>query len=91
MFAPMAYTVGFAILGALAVALILIPGLSFFIYRKPRKVYHIVWLEKLTKKYRKFTANIIEKPRKVFMPVAGILVVTIILPFTVGKDFLTDT
>ncbi len=88
MFAPMAYTVGFAILGALAVALILIPGLSFFIYRKPRKVYHNVWLEKLTKKYRKFTANIIEKPRKVFMPVAGILVVTIILSFTVGKDFL---
>ncbi len=88
MFAPMAYTVGFAILGALAVALVLIPGLSYFIYRKPRKVYHNVWLEKLTRRYRKFTINIIEKPRKVFMPVAGILLVTVILSFTVGKDFL---
>lgn len=88
MFAPMAYTVGFAILGALAVALVLIPGLSYFIYRKPQKVYHNVWLEKLTRIYFKFTANIIEKPRKVFMPVAGILLVTVILSFTVGKDFL---
>jgi cobalt-zinc-cadmium resistance protein CzcA len=88
MFAPMAYTFGFAILGALAVALVLIPGLSYFIYRKPQKVYHNLWLEKLTKRYRNFTSYIVEKPRKVFMPVAGILLVTIILSFTVGKDFL---
>lgn len=88
MFAPMAYTVGFAILGALAVALILIPGLAFQIYRKPRKMYHNKWLEKLTCKYRGFTAKMVERPQRVFLPIAGIFLLTVILSFTVGKDFL---
>ncbi len=90
MFAPMAYTVGYAILGALAVALMLIPGLAFFIYRKPQKVYHNMWLEKLTNIYHSFTVKIIEKPRKVFLPLAVILLATIILSITVGKDFLPN-
>ncbi|OFX36773.1 MAG: hypothetical protein A2X03_03930 [Bacteroidetes bacterium GWA2_40_15] len=88
MFSPMAYTVGFAIIGALAVALMLIPGLAFIIYRKPQKVYHNAWLEKLTKSYRRFTSSIVERPRKVFAPMAVILGVTVVLSFTVGKDFL---
>jgi len=88
MFSPMAYTVGFAILGALGVALLLIPGLAFMIYRKPQKVYHNRWLEKLTKLYRLFTANLLERPRKIFIPLSLILLTTIILSFTVGKDFL---
>ncbi len=88
MFSPMAYTVGFAILGALAVALMLIPGLAFLVYRKPQKVYHNKWLENLTAKYRRFTERIIERPRKVFIPLAAILTATTILSFSVGKDFL---
>jgi heavy metal efflux system protein len=88
MFSPMAYTVGFAILGALAVALLLIPGLAYIIYRKPQKVYHNRWLEKLTGKYSRFTARLIEKPRKVILPIAAVVASTIILSFTVGKDFL---
>jgi cobalt-zinc-cadmium resistance protein CzcA len=88
MFAPMAYTVGFAIIGALAVALMLIPGLAYIIYRKPQKVYHNIWLEKLTKSYRRVTTGIMEKPRKVFAPMLVILGATAILSFTVGKDFL---
>ena len=88
MFTPMAYTVGFAILGAMAVALILIPGLAYYIYRKPQKVYHNRWLESFTKSYHRFTARLMEKPGKVFPPVAAILLITIVLSFTVGKDFL---
>lgn len=88
MFSPMAYTVGFAILGALGVALILIPGLAYYIYRKPQKVYHNRWLEKITGLYHLFTAKLIDKPRKVFLPLAVILAATIVLSFTVGKDFL---
>ena len=34
----MAYTVGYALLGALCVALFLIPGLAFYAYRKPGKI-----------------------------------------------------
>ena len=51
MFTPMAYTVGYALLGALAVALLLTPGLAFLAYRMPRKTYRNRWLERLTEAY----------------------------------------
>jgi cobalt-zinc-cadmium resistance protein CzcA len=88
MFSPMAYTVGFAILGALAVALLLIPGLAFIIYRKPQKVYKNRWLEKLTGLYLDFTEKLIKKPGRVFIPLILIFITTVVLSFMVGKDFL---
>ncbi len=88
MFSPMAYTVGFAIMGALTVALLLTPGLAFIIYRKPQKVYKNRWLENLTKKYRRYVVKLVERPGKTFLPMAVILAATIILSITVGKDFL---
>jgi cobalt-zinc-cadmium resistance protein CzcA len=88
MFTPMAFTVGYAILGALAVALLLIPGLAYMIYRRPQKIYHNRWLEKLTRSYQKITARLIEKPRQVFLPLGIIFICTIIMSITVGKDFL---
>ena len=47
LFSPMAYAVGFALIGALAVALMLIPGLAYRAYHKPRRVFHNPLLEKL--------------------------------------------
>ncbi len=88
MFAPMAYTVGFAIIGALAVALIMVPGISFAIFRKPRKIYHNKWLEKLTESYQNYNEKLLKKPRRVFYPLGVTLVLTVILTITVGKDFL---
>ncbi|NCB06587.1 MAG: efflux RND transporter permease subunit [Bacteroidia bacterium] len=88
MFTPMAFTVGYAILGALAVAMILIPGLAYIIYRKPQKVYHNRWLENLTAAYNKLTLKTLAKPRKVFIPLVVILALTVFLSFIVGKDFL---
>lgn len=88
MFAPMAYTVGFAILGAMAVALLLIPGLAFIIYRKPQKVYHNQWLDKLTHSYRHFIEHSLIRPKLVYLPIAIILTATVILSGVVGKDFL---
>ena len=37
LFTPMAFTVGYALIGALIVALFLIPGLTYIIYKKPQK------------------------------------------------------
>jgi len=88
MFSPMAYTVGFAILGALAVSMMLIPGLSFQVYRKPQKVYINKWLERLTALYRINIIKLLNRPRKVFVPLSIILAVTIFLSVIVGKDFL---
>jgi cobalt-zinc-cadmium resistance protein CzcA len=88
LFTPMAFTVGYALIGALAVALFLIPGLAFVIYRKPRKIYHNRWLEKLGTAYHKTVQKIIAHPKRIFIPLAAILMTTGILTAMVGKDFL---
>ncbi|MDP4273935.1 MAG: CusA/CzcA family heavy metal efflux RND transporter [Bacteroidota bacterium] len=88
MFTPMAFTVGYAILGAMAVAMLLIPGLAYMIYRKPQKVYRNRWLGRLTSWYHQFVSRLLKNPKKVFIPLSIVLFCTIILSITVGKDFL---
>lgn len=88
MFTPMAYTVSYALFGALAVALLLIPGLAFIAYRMPRKSYKNRWLEKLTAIYNLQVSKIIEKPRQIVVLLIAILIGAGILSSTVGKDFL---
>ena len=88
LFTPMAFTLGFALLGALATALILLPGLAFAIYRKPQKVYHNRWLERLIEIYKRQTEKIIAAPKKIIIPIISILLINIGLSIFVGKDFL---
>ncbi|WP_172821004.1 efflux RND transporter permease subunit [Chryseobacterium sp. T16E-39] len=88
LFTPMAFTVGYALLGALAVALFLIPGLAFVIYRKPRKIYHNRWLEKIGAAYHSRVQKIMSRPKRIFIPLIAILLTTGILTALVGKDFL---
>lgn len=88
MFTPMAFTVGYALLGAMAVALLLIPGLAYMVYRKPQKIHRNVWLEKLTAYYHRIIAKLIARPTKIFLPLGLILAATIGLSAMVGKDFL---
>jgi cobalt-zinc-cadmium resistance protein CzcA len=88
LFTPMAFTVGYALLGGLAVALILIPGLSFVTYRKPHRLYRNRWLEKLTRIYHSQITRIMARPGRVFYPLGLILAASVILTITVGKDFL---
>ena len=88
LFTPMAFTVGYALLGALLVALFLIPGLAYLMYRKPQKVHHNKWLEKLTNAYHTRIQKIMQAPKKVFMPLGILLTTVVIVTITVGKDFL---
>lgn len=88
LFTPMAFTVSYALLGALLVALFLIPGLGYALYRKPQKIYHNKWLEKLTAKYSKAVNHIVEKPKRVLTPLITLFGVAVILTVFVGKDFL---
>ena len=88
LFTPMAFTLGYALVGALLVAILLIPGLAYAVYKKPQKTYHNKWLEKLIAKFGNQTKRILEKPKAVFMPLSLILLVSGVLCFTVGKDFL---
>ncbi|MCP1300640.1 CusA/CzcA family heavy metal efflux RND transporter [Chryseobacterium sp. S0630] len=90
LFTPMAFTVGYALLGALAVALILIPGLAYVIYRKPQKIYHNKWLEKISTAYGKSIEKIMQTPKRVIIPIMIVLVSAGILSYHVGKDFLPE-
>ncbi len=90
LFTPMAFTLSFALIGALASALILIPGLAFAVYRKPQKVYQNRWLEKLIEIYKHQTTKIIAAPKKLIAPVAAILLAVVGLSVYVGKDFLPE-
>ena len=88
LFTPMAYTVGYALFGALCVAIFLIPGLAFSTYRKPQKVYNNRWMGRLIEIYHHQTTQILNKPKRVLLPLIITLFAGGILSYTVGKDFL---
>jgi len=88
LFTPMAYTVGYALIGALAVALLWIPGLAFSSYYKPQPVKRNKWMERLTEKYGAQTRKILNHPRRAVGFLAATLVAAGVLSYTVGKDFL---
>lgn len=88
LFTPMAFTIGYALIGALLCSLVLIPGLAFAIYKKPQKIRRNATVEKLTEKYKKHTSWIVCHPKKLIAPMAAVLTTVIILCITVGKDFL---
>lgn len=88
LFTPMAYTVGYALFGALLVALLLTPCLSYMTYRKPRKIYRNRWLEKLNEAYEHRVEKVISKGRMMVVVLVCILLGSGVLAITVGKDFL---
>lgn len=88
LFTPMAFTVSYALLGALLVAMVLIPGLAYAVYRRPQKLYHNKWLERLTHHYHNQVSRIVNRPKQVLAPLIAILIGAIILTASVGKDFL---
>lgn len=88
LFTPMAFTVSYALIGALLVALFLIPGIGYALYRKPKKIYQNKWLEKLTLKYSETVNQIVARPKKVIISVTAIFIIAMGLTAYVGKDFL---
>jgi heavy metal efflux system protein len=90
LFTPMAYTMGYALLGALLTTLTLVPGLAYFAFRAPGKVYHNHWLEKLTGFYDRILGHCLAQPRIIYGVVAFALLAVIALGGTIGREFLPD-
>jgi cobalt-zinc-cadmium resistance protein CzcA len=86
----MAYTMAYALFGALLTTLALVPGLAYFAYRKPGRAYHNRWLEWLTLRYERVLAACIEQPRIIYGIVIFALLAVVGLGATVGRDFLPD-
>jgi heavy metal efflux system protein len=90
LFTPMAYTMAYALFGALLTTLALVPGLAYFAFRKPGRVYHNRWLERLTQHYERILAACIEQPRIIYGIAIFALLAVVGLGATVGRDFLPD-
>jgi heavy metal efflux system protein len=90
LFTPMAYTMAYALFGALLTTLALVPGLAYFAFRKPGPVYHNRWLEWLTERYERVLAACIEQPRIIYGITIFALLAVVGLGATVGRDFLPD-
>ena len=90
LFTPMAYTMGYALCGALLATLALVPGLAYYAFRKPGPVYYNRWLEWLTRRYERVLAACIEQPRIVYGIAIFALLAVVGLGATVGRDFLPD-
>lgn len=88
LFSPMAYAVGAALVGALVVALVLIPGLAWLAFRKPRRMPHNRVLDKLAAAYGRFLERMVGRQRWVAMVCAGSLAALAILGGSIGRDFL---
>ncbi|WP_418610723.1 efflux RND transporter permease subunit [Gluconobacter cerinus] len=90
LFRPMAYTVSFALLGALLCALALIPSLSFLALRKPRHIWHNRPLEWLHGRYIHWLGHFIDRPLIAYGAGLGALVAVVFLGISIGREFLPD-
>jgi cobalt-zinc-cadmium resistance protein CzcA len=90
LFSPMAYAVGYAQLGALVLALTLIPGLAYLAYRRPRRVFHNPVLTALDRRYRRTLTRSLHRPRTAFVLIALAAGAVIFLAVTIERIFLPD-
>ena len=88
LFTPMAYTVGYALVGALLASLLLTPCLSYWAYHKPRKMRRVKWLERLNASYYRHVGLLLDKSRLVAIILGVTLAGAVALSAIVGKDFL---
>jgi cobalt-zinc-cadmium resistance protein CzcA len=85
---PMAFTVGYALLGALLSTLVLIPGLAYIAFRKPRRMLQNRSIEWLQVRYRMTLAKLLSRPSIAYMiGIVGIIAV-VGLGLTTGREFL---
>jgi heavy metal efflux system protein len=88
LFSPMAYVVGYSLLGALLIALAVIPGLAYEVYKRPGKTFHNPILTRISQAYERAIHHLTLQPMHAIVPavVAGGLAV--VLSITIGKEFL---
>jgi cobalt-zinc-cadmium resistance protein CzcA len=90
LFRPMAWTVAFALLGAMTFSIVLAPVLSNILFRNGVKEWHNPAMTFLTARYRRGLRWAIRNRKLVFMGGAVALGVTLFLAFSgiIGSEFL---
>jgi len=90
LFHPMAYAVGYAQLGALAFALLVVPGLAYLAYRRPRRIFHNPVLGSLERGYGRALHVSLRRPAIAYVLAAGAAIAVIGLGATVWREFLPE-
>ncbi|MDB5975976.1 MAG: CusA/CzcA family heavy metal efflux transporter [Nevskia sp.] len=90
LFSPMAYALGFSLLGALLVALALVPGLAYAAYHRPHRVFRNRLVERASYRYRHFLLLFIHRTGLAVGVAAVALAGAALLGFTTGRDFLPE-
>jgi cobalt-zinc-cadmium resistance protein CzcA len=88
LFTPMSFTVCYALGGALLFAMVAIPPLAHWAFRKPGRTFVNPVISWLSAKYGALMQGIVERPRRVLLPGAVIAALAIVLAVTVGREFL---
>lgn len=90
MFSPLAWTLGFALLGALIFTFTLVPALASVLLNKNVKEKHNKFVEFVTRNFMRFY-NVCFKGRKVVFPIAIVALVISLFCFTLlGTEFLPE-
>ncbi|MEJ0004157.1 MAG: CusA/CzcA family heavy metal efflux RND transporter, partial [Pararobbsia sp.] len=90
LFSPMAYTVGYALFGALLATVTLIPGLAYMALRKPRKIHHNRVLARLQQGYFRSLDGCLAHRRLSYVIGAASLALVLVLGATIGREFLPE-
>jgi cobalt-zinc-cadmium resistance protein CzcA len=90
MFSPLAWTLGFALLGALLLTLTLIPLLSSILLRKNVREKHNVFVEGLTNGVMKLFSRTYRNKRMTFVATALMVVVGLFMFRFLGTEFLPE-
>ena len=88
LFTPMAFTIGYALLGGLLFALGAVPALAYVTYRKPGKTWRNPLFEWLRWRYDALLLRIVARPRIAWLPGVAAAALAVILALTVGREFL---
>jgi len=88
-FSPMAFTLSFAILGAILLTLTLVPALlSFAMKKHDLAEKHIAWMHRLQERYRHFLEWAKSRRRRLVVGAVSLLVLALALAPQLGSEFL---
>ncbi len=88
-FSPMAFTLSFALLGAIVLTLTLVPAmLSFTMRREDMGEKHSQWMDSVKNSYKNFLLNMAKIRLAVITASIGLLVLSLVLSPMLGSEFL---
>ncbi|MET0284985.1 MAG: efflux RND transporter permease subunit, partial [Polyangiales bacterium] len=88
LFSPMAWTVAFALLAALALSITLVPVLTTYLFNRRLKEFHNPLLELVRTGYLPALRVLIKRPALVLVLAAGLIAGDVVLGGFIGSEFL---